>query len=53
MYTNTPEDVDKLLEKVEPIFPPKKVQVVQFSPSIALHLGPGAMGVAVFEGLEA
>lgn len=52
MYTNTPEDVDKLLEKVEPIFPPKKVQVVQFSPSIALHLGPGAMGVAVFEGLE-
>ncbi len=52
LYTNTPEDVEKLLEKVEPIFPPKKVQVIQFSPSIALHLGPGAMGVAVFEGLE-
>lgn len=52
MYANTPEDVEKLLEKVEPIFPPEKVQVVQFSPSIALHLGPGAMGVAVFEGLD-
>lgn len=52
LYANTSEDVEKLLEKVEPIFPPEKVQIVQFSPSIALHLGPGAMGVAVFEGLE-
>ncbi|MFP4437601.1 MAG: DegV family protein [Chloroflexaceae bacterium] len=52
LYSTTPEDIEKLLEKVEPIFPPERVQAVQFSPSIAAHLGPGAMGVAVFEGLE-
>lgn len=52
LYATTPEDVEKLLEKVEPIFPPERVQIVQFSPSVAVHLGPGAMGVAVFEGLD-
>lgn len=52
MYATTPEDVEKLLEKVEPIFPADKVQIVQFSPSVGAHLGPGAMGVAVYEGLE-
>lgn len=52
LYTTTPEDVEKLLEKVEPIFPPDKVQIVPFSPAIATHLGPGAMGVAVYEGVE-
>jgi fatty acid-binding protein DegV len=25
---------------------------MQFGPSIGAHLGPGAMGVAVFEGLD-
>ncbi len=52
LYATTPEDVDKLLEKVEPIFPRERVQITRFSPSIAAHLGPGAMGVAVFEGLD-
>lgn len=52
LYATTPEDVDKLLEKVEPIFPRERVQIMQFSPIIAVHLGPGAMGVAVFEGLD-
>jgi DegV family protein with EDD domain len=52
MYTTTPEDVEKLLEKVEPIFPRERVQVRQFGPSVAIHLGPGAMGVTVFEGIE-
>jgi DegV family protein with EDD domain len=52
LYTTTPEDIEKLLEKVEPIFPRERVQVMQFGPSIAASLGPGAMGVAVFEGLD-
>jgi DegV family protein with EDD domain len=52
LYSTTPEDVDKLLEKVEPIFPRDRVQIAQFSPSVASYLGPGAMGVSVFEGLE-
>lgn len=52
MYSTTPDDVEKLLEKVEVIFPRDQVQVAQFGPAIAAHLGPGAMGVAVFEGLD-
>ncbi|MBC8078403.1 MAG: DegV family protein [Chloroflexales bacterium] len=52
LYATTPEDIDKLLEKVEMIFPRERVQIAQFGPSIAAHLGPGAMGVVVFEGIE-
>jgi DegV family protein with EDD domain len=52
LYATTPEDVEKLLEKVDPIFPRGRVQIEQFGPSIGAYLGPGAMGVAVFEGIE-
>lgn len=52
MYATTAEDVEKLMEKVDPIFPRDQVQTMQFGPSIGAHLGPGAMGVAVFEGLD-
>ncbi len=52
LYANTSEDVEKLLEKVDPIFPRDRVRVARFGPAIAAHLGPGAMGVTVFEGLE-
>ncbi|HEX5690042.1 MAG TPA: DegV family protein [Roseiflexaceae bacterium] len=51
-YATTPEDVEKLLEKVDPIFPRSRVQIARFGPAIAAHLGAGAMGVTVFEGLE-
>lgn len=51
-YVTTPEDVEKLLEKVDPIFPRDQVQIARFGPAVAAHLGPGAMGVTVFEGLE-
>ncbi len=52
LFATTPEDVEKLLEKVEPIFPREKVQIARFGASIAAHLGSGAMGVTVFEGIE-
>lgn len=52
MYSTTYEDVEKLLEKVDPIFPRDNVQALQFGPAVAAHLGPGAMGVVVFEGIE-
>lgn len=52
LYATTPEDIDKLMEKVDPIFPRDRVQTAQFGPSIGAHLGPGAMGVAVFEGID-
>ncbi|PDW04241.1 DegV family protein [Candidatus Viridilinea mediisalina] len=52
LYVTSPEDVEKLLDKLDPIFPRDRVRVARFGPSIAIHLGPGAMGVAVFEGLD-
>lgn len=52
LYATTPEDIEKLLEKVDPIFPRGRVQIEQFGPSVGAMLGPGAMGVAVFEGLD-
>ncbi len=52
LYATTPDDIEKLLEKVEVIFPREQVQVAQFGPGVGAHLGPGAMGVAVFEGFE-
>lgn len=51
-YATTPEDVEKLLEKVDPIFPRGRVQIARFGAAVAAHLGPGAMGVTVYEGLE-
>jgi DegV family protein with EDD domain len=52
LYTTTPEDVEKLLEKVDPIFPRDQVAIAQFGQSFGALLGPGAMGVSVFEGLD-
>lgn len=52
LYSTTPEDVEKLLEKVDPIFPRDRIQVEQFGASMGALFGPGAMGIAVFEGLD-
>jgi DegV family protein with EDD domain len=52
LYATTPEDIEKLLEKVDPIFSRHRVQIEQFGPTIGAYLGPGAMGVAVFEGID-
>lgn len=52
LYATTPEDIDKFLEKVDIIFPRDRVQTAQFGSTISSHLGPGAMGVVVFEGME-
>jgi len=49
-YATTPEDVEKLLEKLDPIFPRDRVQVSRMGPAIAACLGPGAMAVTAFEG---
>lgn len=52
LYATTPEDVEKLLEKIDPVFPREQVRCMRFGPAVAAYLGPGAMGVVVFEGLE-
>jgi DegV family protein with EDD domain len=50
MHSNSPNDIETILTRIAPIFPREKVYIAQFSPVLATHLGPGAMGVAVYEG---
>ena len=50
MHSNSPNDIETILTRIAPIFPREKVYIAQFSPVLAAHLGPGAMGVAVYEG---
>ncbi len=50
VYSTTPEDVEKVLDKVGVLFPREQVLIGQYGPVIGAHLGPGAMGVVVYEG---
>jgi DegV family protein with EDD domain len=50
MHSNSASDVETLLTRIAPIFPRDKVFVGLFSPVLATHLGPGSMGVSVYEG---
>ncbi len=51
VYSTTPEDVEKVLDKVGVLFPREKVLIGEYGPSVAVHLGPGAMGIIVYEGI--
>lgn len=44
-------DAPHLLERFELIMPGRSIPVLHYSPSLACHLGPDAMGVVVYEGL--
>ena len=50
IHSNSASDIETIVTRIAPIFPREKVFVCQFSPALAIHLGPGAMGVAVYEG---
>ena len=50
VYSTSGEDVEKVLDKIGPLFPREQVLVCQYGPSVGVHLGPGAMGVVVYEG---
>jgi len=50
MHSNSPNDVETLLTRIAPIFPREQAYICLFSPVLAAHLGPGAMGVTVYEG---
>ena len=50
VYSTTPEDVEKVLDKVGLLFPRDQVLIGEYGPSVGVHLGPGAMGIVVYEG---
>jgi DegV family protein with EDD domain len=50
IHSNSHNDIDTILTRISPIVPREKIHICQFSPSLAINLGPGAMGIAVYEG---
>ncbi|MCS7221247.1 MAG: DegV family protein [Anaerolineae bacterium] len=46
------EETAILLERLETVFPDREFPVYTCNPSLAVHLGPSAMGVIVYEGLR-
>ena len=50
LHSTTPEDAAALADECVSLLPRSEIAVAKFSPVIGTHVGPGAMGVAVFEG---
>jgi len=44
--------IEELLQRIETAYPDKEVDVVTYGPALATYVGPGAMGVFVYEGME-
>lgn len=52
VYTTTPEDIDALMRRIESFVPSNKIMVGQLGPVLGAHLGPGAIGVIVDQGMQ-
>ena len=52
LYSTELEDADSMRASLADRCQPERVSVAQFSPVLTAHLGPGALGVCVFEGQE-
>ena len=44
--------IEELLSKIEAAYPDKEIEVAPYGPGLATFVGPGAMGVFVYEGME-
>lgn len=49
LYSTTPGDVEGLLERIDLIYPRRKVTVARYGPLLGTLLGPGGMAVSVYE----
>lgn len=45
-------EAEGLLRRIEIFFPRHKALITPYGPAVGAHLGPGALGVAVYEGQE-
>ena len=48
-YCTTPEDIDKLAEILDPVFPKEKIYRSTVSPVLGAYAGPGALAVSILE----
>jgi len=44
--------IEELLQRIETAYPDKEVDVITYGPALATYVGPRAMGVFVYEGME-
>lgn len=49
LYSTTPEDVEGLLERIDLLYPRRKVITTRYGPFLGSLIGPGGMAVAVYE----
>ena len=52
LYSTEPADAESLRAELASRCRPERTVVAQFSPVLTAHVGPGALGVCVFEGPE-
>jgi DegV family protein with EDD domain len=50
VYSTTPDEAQNLAEHLGPVFDRKKIKISRVGPSLGVHVGPGALIVAVREG---
>jgi len=51
-HATTPEDADKLVERLSPIYPKKRIYRSTVSPVLGTYMGPSVLSVSVLEGKE-
>lgn len=49
-YSTTTEEASRLADELGAFYPRERIILAQFGPVIGTHVGPGAIGVCVFEG---
>lgn len=52
VYGTTPNEAHNLAKRLENIVSRDTVTIARYGPGLAVHLGPGALGVIVYEGLD-
>ncbi len=52
VYGATPNEANNLARRLENIVPRDRVMLTRYSCGLACHVGPGALGVVVYEGMD-
>jgi len=52
LYSTTPNEANTLARRIDVVFPRQRILLLPYGPVLGVHVGPGAMGVVVYEGEE-
>jgi len=52
VYGTTPNEANSLAKRIDVVFPRDRITLARYGPVLGAHLGPGAMGVVVYEGQD-